>query len=148
MSNPLIAKSAITINAPINLVWDLITNSDQIRKFMLGMEAVSDWKVGGELRWIGRHEERPNDNARGIIKKMDPGRQLSYTFFYPGYGYPDEPQNYNLVIYDLEVVHDRTTISVQQGDFSIFKDGETMRGHSQQFWEHVLKNLKGLAEQM
>lgn len=147
MSDPLIAKSTITIDAPAPVVWGLITNPDAIQKFMLGMQAVSDWKAGSELRWIGRHGERPNDNARGAIEKIDPNRQLSYSFFYPGYGYPDEPQYYNRIIYELAAVNDQTALAVEQGDFSVFKDGETMRKHSQEFWDLVLKNLKELAEQ-
>jgi uncharacterized protein YndB with AHSA1/START domain len=147
MSDPLIAKSTITIDAPVPVVWGLITNPDAIQKFMLGMQAVTNWKAGSELRWIGRHGERPNDNARGVIEKVDPDRQLCYSFFYPGYGYPDEPQYYNRIIYELVAADGQTTIAVQQADFSVFKDGETMRKHSQEFWDLVLKNLKELAEQ-
>lgn len=146
MDKTLTTKSSITIDAPATLVWSAIIDPSTIRNFMMGMQAVSSWKVGEELRWLGRHEEKPEDNAKGTIIKMEPGKQLSYTFYYPGYGYADQPEFYNLVNYDLEAIGDKTRITVQQGDFSVFEQGETFVQHSQQFWDQVLINLKELLE--
>jgi aryl-alcohol dehydrogenase-like predicted oxidoreductase len=40
----------------------------------------------------------------------------------------------------------QTTVDVEQGDFSVFREGETFRSHSQTFWESSLKILKELAK--
>lgn len=147
MDKVLKAKSTIIINAPASKVWEILTNAEKIQKVMLGMQPVSNWKVGSELRWTGRHEEKPNDNARGIIEVMDANKKLQFTFYYPGYGYPDQSEYYNTVVFNLTDSSKQTTVDVEQGDFSVFKEGETYRGHSQAFWESALKILKELAEE-
>lgn len=146
MENNLIAESTIKVNAPANKVWAALTTPETIQKVMLGMQPKSDWKVGSELRWIGRHEEKPNDNARGIIQVMDTNKKLQFTFYYPGYGYPDDPEYHNTVVFNLSEFNNETTVDVEQGDFSVFKEGETFRDHSQTFWEGSLKILKELVE--
>jgi uncharacterized protein YndB with AHSA1/START domain len=146
MKESLIAKGAIRVNAPASKVWSSITDPQTLQEIMLGMQPKSDWKPGSELRWIGRHQEKPDDNARGIIKAMDPGKKLSFTFFYPGYGYPDVAENYNTVTFTLSGDGNVTTVEVSQGDFSVFKEGETFRNHSQTFWEAALAKLKDVAE--
>jgi len=146
MDKILTTKSSITINAPVGAVWNAIIDPVTIKNFMMGMQAISSWKVGDELRWIGRHEEKPEDNAKGTIINMEPGKQLTYTFYYPGYGYPDQPEFYNTINYDLEAIGDKTVLTVQQGDFSVFEKGETFVQHSQMFWDQVLINLKEVLE--
>jgi len=146
MDKILTTKSSITINAPVVAVWNAIIDPMIIKNFMMGMQAISSWKVGDELRWIGRHEEKPEDNAKGTIINMEPGKQLTYTFYYPGYGYPDQPEFYNTINYDLEAIGDKAVITVQQGDFSVFEKGETFVQHSQMFWDQVLINLKEVLE--
>jgi hypothetical protein len=39
-----------------------------------------------------------------------------------------------------------TYVTVEQGDFSVFKEGEEFARHSQQFWDAALQKLKELAE--
>jgi uncharacterized protein YndB with AHSA1/START domain len=147
MENKLIAKSTITIHAPVTNVWKTITNPATVQKIMLGMQPLSDWKEGSELRWIGRHEEKKDDNARGTILSMIKNKELKFTFFYPGYGYPDAPQYYNNVVFHLAEKGNTTIVEVEQGDFSVFKEGETFLGHSQTFWDASVKILKDIAEE-
>jgi len=146
MENKLIAKSYVTINAPVTKVWETITNSVTLQKIMLGMQPISDWKEGSELRWIGRHDEKKDDNARGIILAIIKNKKLKFTFYYPGYGYPDEAKYYNSVIFNLTAKGDTTLVEVEQGDFSVFKEGETFMGHSQTFWDGSVRILKELSE--
>ena len=147
MKEKLIAKGSVHINATPDKVWSVITSPETLQKVMLGMQPKSDWKVGSELRWIGRHEEKPDDNAKGTIQLMEPGRKLQFTFYYPGYGYPDEQEFYNTVVFNLSEDKSQTTVEAQQGDFSVFKDGATYMEHSQRFWESALQVLKQLAEE-
>lgn len=146
MKQTLTAKSTVLINAPASKVWETVTNPIAIKEFMMGMEAISTWKEGEELRWKGRHEEKPEDNAKGEIITIKPYTKLVYTFYYPGYGYPDEPTYYNQVVYTLKPTGLNTTVSVKQGDFSVFKEGEIFLGHTQSFWDGAIQKLKELVE--
>ena len=77
---------------------------------------------------------------------MDANRTFSFTFFYPGYGYPDVAENYNTVTFTLSESNNSTTVEVTQGDFSVFKEGESFRDHSQAFWNAALGKLKEIVE--
>lgn len=146
MENQLIAKSTVTINAPVNEVWKALVTPELIQQYMMGMWPKSEWKTGSELRWKGRHEEKPDDSARGIITDMVNNEQLAYTFYYPGYGYPDEPVYYNRVEYKIESAGLNTSLSVEQGDFSVFKEGEVFLEHTQNFWNEAVQKLKEVVE--
>lgn len=140
------ATSEIIIDADPGRVWQVLINPENVQTYMLGMEPQSDWKAGSELRWKGRHEEKPDDNARGKILEMTPGRNFSYSFYYPGYGYPDEPAYYNQVSLQLEEAGNSTKIIAQQGDFAVFKEGEEFVKHTRQFWDVALQKIKELTE--
>jgi uncharacterized protein YndB with AHSA1/START domain len=147
MENKIKASATIEIEADSSKVWLVLTTPSLVKQFMLGMQPTSDWKEGSELRWQGRHEEKPDDNARGKIVTMEAGSRLAYTFYYPGYGYPDKDEYYNLVSFVLLSLESNTLVTVEQGDFSVFKEGEEFAKHSSQFWEMALQKLKELAEQ-
>ena len=51
MENKLVAKACVEINAPVTKVWDALTNTKLIKKYMFGTEAVSDWKEGSKIVW-------------------------------------------------------------------------------------------------
>jgi uncharacterized protein YndB with AHSA1/START domain len=146
MNNPLIARGIIRLNAPASKVWSVITDPESLQQIMLGMSPKSDWRVGSELRWIGRHEEKPDDNAKGKILEMKPGKSFKFSFYYPGYGYPDVAENYNTVAFTLTEANNITTVEAIQGDFSVFKEGEVFKNHSQTFWDAALKKLKEVVE--
>ena len=147
MNNRIKASAAVDIEADRNKVWEILTTPGKVKQFMLGMQPKSDWKEGSELRWQGRHEEKPDDNARGTIVTMEEGSRLAYTFYYPGYGYPDREEYYNLVSFELQPLETKTLVTVEQGDFSVFKEGEEFAKHSTQFWVAALQKLKELAEE-
>ncbi len=46
MKNTFIAKSTITIHAPVSKVWEALINPDLIKQYLFGTQAISDWKVG------------------------------------------------------------------------------------------------------
>lgn len=146
MNQQLTAKSSIIIHAPSTVVWETLTNASDIGHYMMGMQPLTDWKTGSELRWIGRHSERPEDHAKGVIRESKPGHRLSYSFYYPGYGYPDQPEYYNIITFEMANGQGQTELTVEQGDFAAFTEGATFRDHSQQFWDLVLTNMKKLVE--
>jgi len=147
MKDSLIARSSVEIAAPREKVWSTLLNPASLQQVMMGMQPVSDWKVGSTLRWIGRHSGEPNDTAKGTIQALEANRKLQFTFYFPGYGYPDQPAFYNVVSLTLTETKTGSSVQAEQGDFSVFSDGEQYRQHSQTFWDGALKILKELSEQ-
>jgi hypothetical protein len=144
----LTAESKIVINATVEQVWPAMLNPSLIKMYMNGMEPISDWREGSELLWIGKPGEPKHDHAKGVIIRKALN-VLEYTFFYPGYGLPDRPENYNIVRCDLIAVPGGyTQVKAMQGDFSIHgEQGSVYRDHAQLFWDKALKTLKELIEQ-
>jgi uncharacterized protein YndB with AHSA1/START domain len=144
----LLAESKIAINATVERVWRALLDPSLIKMYMNGMEPMSDWREGSELIWIGRPGEPTSNHAKGVIitKALN---VFKYTFFYPGYGLPDQPENYNIVTCTLTPLPGGLTeLKASQGDFSIYgEQGTLYRDHSQVFWDKALETLKDLIEQ-
>ena len=147
MKKQLIAKKTIDINAPITKVWNVITTNESVTVFMLGMKPQTDWKEGSAITWIGRHEGAEHNMAKGIIQEFSPNKKLQYSFFYGGYGHADIPEHYQTIILALKSLNDNlTNLTAQQGDFSIFDDGETYVQHANDFWSQAVLKIKELSE--
>jgi uncharacterized protein YndB with AHSA1/START domain len=112
---------------------------------MLGAEAISDWKVGSPLIW---HLAGTEKMLKGTIIAIEPGKRLSYTIIDPDAGYPDIPENYTKVTYELTEDHGETIVSVSDGDFATVADGEKRYQRTISGWDLALKNLKEVVEGM
>lgn len=148
MSNPLIVKNSITINASSAKVWDALVNPEQTKKYMFGCETVSDWKPGSELLWRGNYEGKDMVFVKGKIVEIISGKFLSYTTIDPNSGIADIPENYLTVTYELKEEKGETQLTATQGDYSIVGDGEkrfreTLDGGG---WQPILVEIKKLVE--
>ncbi len=149
MPNELIVKNSITINAPPPVVWDLLTNPKQTKKYMFGCEALSNWQPGSPLRWQGVWEGKEMVFVKGSIVQIEPGHFLAYTTFDPNSTLPDVPENYVTVTYILTEVEGQTQLLVTQGDFATVADGErryTEASNNGEGWNPILVEIKKLAE--
>jgi uncharacterized protein YndB with AHSA1/START domain len=147
MKKELIAKKSININASIAKVWNVITTDSSVTVFMLGMKPQTDWKKGSPINWIGRHEGEEHNVAKGVIQELSPNKRLQYSFFYGGYGHADIPEHYQTVILELESLNNKLTkLRAQQGDYSVFADGETYIKHAEDFWSQAVLKIKELSE--
>jgi len=149
MSEPLIVKNVITINASASKVWDALTNPEQTKKYMFGCETVSDWKAGSPLLWKGVFNGVELIAVKGRIVKIEPGKFLAYTTFDPNSTMEDIPENYLTVTYDLVSENGKTKLTVTQGDFSKVAEGQK-RYHDAynngSGWNPVLVEIKKLVE--
>ena len=103
MGQSLSIANTIEVNAPASLVWDILTNPQQTKKYMFGCETVSDWKPGSTLLWKGSYEGKEMIFVKGSIVHIDPEKYLAYTVIDPNNpNIPDIPENYLTVTYTLE----------------------------------------------
>ncbi len=150
MSDQLIVRSEITINASAEKVWDALTNPEQTRKYMFGCETVSDWQQGSELLWRMEYEGKEFVAVKGNIVTIQPPVWLAYTTIDPNSTIPDLPENYLTVTYILTESNGKTTLVVTQGDYSTVADGE--RRYNEAYnagegWNPILVQIKDLVEQ-
>jgi uncharacterized protein YndB with AHSA1/START domain len=62
MSANLIAKAAITINAPASRVWQALVTPEAIKHYMFGTNVVSDWHEGSPIYWRGEWQGKPYED--------------------------------------------------------------------------------------
>ena len=148
MSDQLIVKNSISINAPVEKVWDALINPEQTKKYMFGCETVSDWKPGSPLLWRMDYEGKEFVAVKGIVVKIEPNRFLEYTTIDPNSAVEDIPENYLTVTYELEVKDGATILTATQGDYAAVSEGgkryaETIAGGG---WNPILVEIKKLVE--
>ncbi len=146
---PKIVKSTITINASKSIVWDALTNPDKTKVYMFGCETVSDWKVGSDLLWKGNHEGKETVFVKGKILMIEPEKLLKYTVIDPFAAYPDVPENYLNVTYELTEQGGQTNLTVTQDGFETAAEGEKRYKdtyNNGEGWNPILIEIKKLAE--
>ncbi len=145
----LVVKSTITINAPSSQVWDVLTNPEKTKIYMFGCETVSDWNVGSELLWEGEYEGKKMVFVKGKIVNIEPNKLLKYTVIDPFASYPDIPENYLNVTYELTEQDGQTTLIVVQDGFETAAEGEKRYKdvyNNGKGWDPILVEIKKVAE--
>lgn len=149
MEKPLVVKSVIEINAPISSVWDALVNPQKTKIYMFGCETVSDWKVGSELLWRGSYEGKEMVFVKGKIIAIEPKKLLKYTVIDPFAAYPDIPENYLNVTYELLEQGLQTILIVLQDGFETAAEGEKRYKdvyNNGKGWNPILVEIKKVAE--
>ncbi|HYN44909.1 MAG TPA: SRPBCC domain-containing protein [Candidatus Limnocylindrales bacterium] len=140
-SKGLIARASITVNSPIDNVWDALINPDKIKQYMFGTNAVSDWKEGSSIVWKGEWEGKKYEDRGGILK-LEPGHKIQYSHFSPLSGLQDLPENYHIVTIELSGKGKQTLVSLLQDN----NETEEAREHSEKNWNMMLGGLKMFLE--
>jgi len=78
---------------------------------------------------------------KGTIVAIDP-ENLSYTIIDPEASYPDIPENYTTVTYDLAEEDGETIVSVSDDDFATIADGVMRYERSVGAWEMALRDSR------
>ncbi len=137
----MIARAAITINAPVASLWGALTNPEVIKQYMFGTNVISDWKQGSPIIWQGEWQGRKYED-KGVILKLVPERTLQYSHFSPLSGVPDVPENYHTVTVELSPDGARTRIVLTQDHNATQEERE----HSEENWRMILEGLKHVLE--
>jgi len=143
MKKSLVFQQFIRIKAPPAKVWAALTSPVLTKKFMFGGEAISEWKTGSTLTW---RLEGSSKVLKGKIVALEPEKRLSYTIIDPESGYPDIPENYTTVTYELTGEKGETIVSVSDGDFAAVADGEERYKRTVRGWTMALNRLKEIVE--
>ena len=138
---PLIATKSIVINAKAQRVWEALTDPAQIKQYMWGAEAISDWTLGSSLIYRGEWEGKSYED-KGTILEIDPPRRLRTNYYSPLSGKADAPENYAEVTYALTPEAGGTKLTVTQTNV----EDETAKARSEGNWEMALGSIKTMIE--
>ncbi len=142
MTDKLLARVSITINASAVKVWKAITTPESIKKYLMGTTVTTNWKEGSPISYEGEYKGKKYQD-KGVIKKVDPGRVLQSTYWSSMGGKEDRPENYNLVTYNLCEDGKETFVTLTQDNVLSKEEKE----HVTDNWASVLKKLKEVVEQ-
>jgi uncharacterized protein YndB with AHSA1/START domain len=141
----LLIRKSIDVDAPVETLWKILTDSEFIRQYMFGCNAKTDWKPGSALLWIGAADGVVY--VKGYVVRFEAPYALEYTIFDPNSKLADVPSNYLTMKYELrENGTSGSILEITQGDFSKVEDGEARYRHSLEGDDSVLQGIKKLAE--
>jgi uncharacterized protein YndB with AHSA1/START domain len=144
----LIVRQSITIDAPADRVWTVLTNRNQgwVREFFpQGGELVSEWTLGSAVEWRTLVDQKTV--VSGNVTAVEPHCLLRFTVF--DVSMPKPPISDEDGIAFILTPHDgQTELTVTQGDFSKMDDGEKYYRATVDIWERALPQIKRLAEQL
>jgi uncharacterized protein YndB with AHSA1/START domain len=139
--NDLGTTTSITIDAPIEHVWEAMTNPEVIKQWFFGVETETDWKVGSPLVHKGEWQGKPYED-KGVILRIEPPRRLVHTHWSDSSGKPDTPENYEEITWALSEREGGTELTITERNLP----SEEAKAVSEQSWQAVLSNLKALLE--
>lgn len=143
MNKKYVATSKILISATPERVWSVITDPIATKEFMFGTEVLTDWTVGGRIRWLGTWEGRGYED-KGEILEFEPGRRLVTTHFSPLTGQDDVPENYHTLTWTIEDAADSTRLTLAQDN----NDSAEAAAHSKSMWDGLVQGVKEIAERV
>jgi uncharacterized protein YndB with AHSA1/START domain len=136
-----VATAETEISASPTQVWAVLTDPEQIKKFMFGAEVKTDWQPGSPIIWKGVYEGKEYED-KGEILAVEPGRLLKVTHYSPLSGQPDTPENYHTLTYKLAESGTTTRLSLSQDNNASEEEAE----HSRGMWEMLVNGVKEAAE--
>ena len=129
----------IYIAAPIEKVWQALTDPKMTEQYWFGYRLASDWKVGSHYV-VDKDGVPPFD--KGIVLECDPPRRLSYTFKHELFEeLRGEPAT--KVTFTIEPFEKVVKLTVTHEGFA---DGSKLLGAISNGWPAILSGLKSLLE--
>jgi uncharacterized protein YndB with AHSA1/START domain len=141
----LLIRKSIEVQAPIETLWKVLTDSGFIKQYMFGCIAETDWKPGSPLLWKGAADGKLY--VKGSVVSIDPPHRLEYTVFDPNSQEADVPSNYLTMTYTLKERNDQASaLEITQGDFTKVENGQKRYEDSTSGGDSILTEIKKLAE--
>ncbi len=141
MNTKLALKTSILIHSPASAVWDALTNPAVVKEYFFGTTLITDWKVGGPVRFTGEWDGVTYED-KGTVLAFEPERYLSYNYWSSFSGTEDIPENYANIEYILEAAEGGTQLTITQDNL---KDEEAL-AHSESNWQAILAEMQKLVE--
>jgi uncharacterized protein YndB with AHSA1/START domain len=141
MPNDISTEASITIDAPIEKVWEALTTPSLIKEWFFGVDTETDWAEGSPIVHRGEYQGKPYED-KGTIVRVVPRRLLIHTHWSPVSGLPDVPESYQEVSWVLSERDGKTEIRVTEDNVP----SDEAKAASEQAWEAALGGLRDLVE--
>jgi len=136
-----LARTAVTIAAPVAEVWEALTTPAAIKEYMFGTTVTSDWVVGSPIMWTSEWQGFTYID-KGIILQLVPERLFEYSHFSARSGAPDLPEHYHVITVELRPDGGHTRIDLSQDN----NPTEQARKDAEENWSVMFHSLKRFVE--
>ena len=133
--------STVIINAPVQKVWEVLTQPELVKLWQYGSDLLTDWKEGSEIKFTTEWEGKIFEQW-GKVLEIKPNELIKYSLFAPRPGLEDKPGNYFIMSYTLSSENGNTKLEIIQEDNRQNAVQEEPQGEE----NPVLKSLKMIAE--
>jgi uncharacterized protein YndB with AHSA1/START domain len=137
-----ILSSEFHINAPLEKVWDALTNPVIIKQYFFGTDLVTSWKVGEPILWRGAWEGVSYED-KGAVLEFEPLKRLKYNYWSSMSGTADVPENYADITYEVEAENGATRLIITQTGL----ESEEKKAQSEQNWKGMMAEMEALLEE-
>ncbi|HZV43717.1 MAG TPA: SRPBCC domain-containing protein [Saprospiraceae bacterium] len=132
MSHPLITES--TYNAPVDIVWQAITDREQMKQWYFDIESFKP-EVGFEFTFKGENEGRVYIHLCKITEVI-PGRKLKHSWRYQDY------EGISYVTFELFPEEDKTRIKLTHEGLESFPAlPDFARNNFKEGWTMIIGTL-------
>ena len=129
-----------TINAPLEKVWEALTNPEIVKQYFFGTELITDWKVGSPIIFQGEWEGQTYKD-KGEILEYEHNKKLAYSYLSNWSGKEDLPENYLWVCYEVKPDGTNTELTIHQSNYD-----EERAQHSEGNWASLVDAMKKVIE--
>lgn len=133
--------SRITINAPIDKVWNTLTQPALVKQWQYGSDVITDWNAGSDIRFRTEWEGTVFEQW-GKILEVRNNELIKYSLFAPRPDLEDKPENYFIMHYVLTPENGQTKLEIIQEDNRANAVQEPEQGEE----NPVLQALRNVAE--
>lgn len=129
------------IKAPIEKVWDALTNPEIVKQYFFGTELISTWKVGDDIIFQGEWEGQKYQD-KGEVLEYSQNKKLAYSYLSNWSGKEDKPENYLWICYEVGPTDNGTELTISQTNYD-----EERAKHSAENWASLIDGMKKIIEQ-
>jgi uncharacterized protein YndB with AHSA1/START domain len=133
--------STITIEAPVQKVWDTVTKPELVKLWQFGSDLITTWEIGSDIKFRTEWGDKVFEQWGKIIE-IKPPHLLKYSLFAPRPELEDKPENYFIMSYILTNEKGGTILEIIQEDNRPNAVQEEPQGEE----NPILKSLKDFAE--
>lgn len=128
------------IHAPVEKVWEALTNPEMVKQYFFGTNLVTNWKVGESILFNGEWENQEYQD-KGVVLEYEHNKRLAYSYLSSWSGKEDKPENYLWVCYEVKPAGAATELTIEQSNYD-----EERAKHSEGNWAGVINEMKKLVE--
>jgi uncharacterized protein YndB with AHSA1/START domain len=128
-----------TIHAPIEKIWDALTNPELVKQYFFGSQLVTTWQPNTPIVFKGEWQGTAYED-KGTVLKFEPNKMLEYDYHSSWSDLEDRPENYQIITYRVKSKGNSTVLTIEQRNI----DALEKKLDSTKNWKNLMVAIKKL----